>query len=550
MNRPTRVAARAFGLAMAALVCATCAASSAAAASPTAFYLPGVAAPEVSSGKSGLFVVPAGSPTTAPAFITSSAVALLGASVEFTIAGGELTEYNPYALMYLGKGSDGHYHIYGLPLTGTTVPKPVQIGSLSLTVSTDLCAFRQAQTNFAQPTTLFVLIKVPTTGGTCSGTDFVYEVVHYTDAVSKAPTVVDVATTQFFPIYNTADSAPGALGGLVMLNSATGDLLFYSSDAFTEPKTLVTGVASVADSGANLEIDSSGVDADFYGVTTTAGKQYLYRVSSAGVAVKEYSAAGALQFGAADESHLYLIDNVPSSDGKGTANFLEEPLAGGSLTRLFSLPYVSGVGLSLVGSSGSLLVYALNDFATGKATLNTLPVGVASSSAHQIGSFTGDLSAHMHAPTGVLGSSGSIIFVNLVSEGAKTITYASESLLPTGTVRQALEANSQFLTQGSATIGSVLQVRGITDTTGTYGGAKLYGVNISSADATPYTTTGGEDFVVPASYLLSVDPLSLVVGAGTLSSSKAGEDRDGLIFNLDTHVVVPVEIAGTNTEML
>jgi hypothetical protein len=541
--------ARVFGLAIAVLGAAAYATSSGAASS-TAFYLPGIASAVTSSGKTGLFVVPAGAPTTAPAFITTSAVTLLAASVQFSISGGELTEYNPYALMYLGKGSDGHYHIYGLPLTGTTVPKPVQIGNLSLTASTDLCSFRQAQTNFAEPTTLFLLIKIPKGAGTCSGTDFVFEVVHYTDAATTAPTVVDVTTTAFYPIYNTADSAPGPLGGMVMLDSATGDLLFYSSDAFTAPKTLVTGVSSVTDSGANLQIDSAGVDADFYGVLTTAGKQYLYRVSSTGTAVKEYSASGVLQFGAADQSHLYFIDDVTSSGGKGTDAFLEEPFAGGAVTRLLSLPYTAGVGVNLVGSSGTLLVFESDDLTTETATLSTLPVGVASTSAHQIGSFSGELTAHMHSPTGSLGSSESVIFANLASTSSKGISYSSESLLPVGTVKQALEADSQFLTQGGATSGSVFQVRGITDTTGTFGGAKLYGVNISTGDATVYTTTGGEDFVVPATYSLAVDPLSEVVGGGVLASSKSGDDWDGLIFNLDTHVIVLVKIADTNVEML
>jgi hypothetical protein len=540
-----RSAVRTFGM----LIAWACAAYATRSSAADSFYLPGVASAAVSTGKTGLFVVPASAPTTAPAFVTSTAVTLLGSSVQFVISGGELTEYNPYALMYLAEGTDGHYHVYGLALTGTTTPKPVQIGSLALTSSTDLCSFHQAQTNFAVPTTLFVLIKVPSAGGTCSGTTFEYMVVHYTDAATTAPTAVNVTTTQFYPIYNTADSAPGPLGGMVMLDPVDGDLLFYSSDAFTAPKTLLTGVSSVTDSGANLEIDSAGVDGDFFAVTTTAEKQFLYRVSSTGSAVKEYSAGGALEFGAADQSHLYFIDNVASS-GKGTATFWAEPFTGGTGTKLLSLPYINGVGFTLVGSSGTLLVYASNNFTSGTATLNTIPVAAESTSGHQIASFSGDMTAHMHAPTGSLGSSESVIFDHLSSKTSKGTAYASESLLPVGTVKQPLTASSQFLTQGSATTGAVFEVRGITDTTGTYGGAKLYGVDISSGDATIYTTTGGEDFTVPTSYLLTVAPLSLVVGSGTLSPSTVADHLEGVIFNLDTHVIVPVEIAGTNLEML
>ncbi len=549
MNKHIWIGARACGLAIAALLCAAYASSSTAAGSSTAFYIPGTAAPETSAGKTGLFVVPASAPTTAPAFITTSAVTVLTLSVQFSVASDVLTEYNPYALIYLGKGTDDKYHVYSLPLTGKTVPKPVQISNLSLAASTDLCSFREAQTNFAQPTTLFLLLQIPSAKGTCSGPDFVFEVIHYTDAASTAPKAVDVTTTQFSPIYITSVSGPGPLGGMVMLDSVTHDLLFYTSDAFTSPKTLVTGVSSVADSFANLQFETTPIDADFYGVTKTGGKQYLYRVNTSGDALDVYAAKGVLEFGATDESHLYFIDDV-SSVAKGTDTFFEEPLAGGAVTNLYSLAYTSGEGVTLVGSNGSLLVYASNDYLTDKATLSTLKVGVHSTSAHPIGSFTGYLTTHMYSPTGSVGSPDAVIFANTTIESAKGLSYASESLLPAGTVKQALEAHSQFLTQVAATAGYIFQVKGITDTAGGYGGAKLYGVSISTGATTPYTTTGGLDFVVPASYLLAVDPLSLVVGAGVMAASKTGDDREGLIYNGDTHVIVPVKIADTNAGML
>jgi hypothetical protein len=35
-----------------------------------------------------------------------------------------------------------------------------------------------------------------------------------------------------------------------------------------------------------------------------------------------------------------------------------------------------------------------------------------------------------------------------------------------------------------------------------------------------------------------------------MASSKAGIDREGLIYNLDSHVIVPVVLAATNVTML
>lgn len=565
MHKRIWVAARTYGLAMAALIFAVRAQTvtadtyatdesvaitdeTASAVIPsTAFYIPGTASPATSTGKTGLFVVPASAPTTAPAFITTSVVTVLGLAAQFSIAAGVVNEYSPYALIYLGKGTDSRYHVYGLPLTGTTVPKPVQISNLSLAASSDLCSFREGQTNLAQPTTLFLLLQVPSGKGTCSGPAFVFEVVHYTDAASTAPKVVNVTTTQFSAIYISSASVPGPLGGMVMLNGT--NLQFYTSDAFTSPKTLVTGVSAVEDS-----FTSTAVDADFYGVTKTGGKQYLYRVNTSGVAVDEYAASGVLQFGASDKSNVYFIDDVASiggayGGGGGTDTFVEEPVTGGVVTKMFSLPYTE-VGASLIGSNGSLLVYASSNLLTQSATLNTLPVGVHSASAHKIGSFTGFLSAHMYSPTGGVGSSNAVIFANITQEGAKGLTYSSESLLPAGTVKLALKAGSQFLTQVGVSAGYIFQVQGITDTAGGYGGAKLYGLNISTGVLTPYTTTGGSDIIVPATYIVGVSPLSLVVGAGLMASAKAGDDRVGLIYNSSTHVILPVKIANTNVGML
>ena len=524
----------------------------------TEFFLPGTATSTGTGGKTGLFVVPAGAPTAAPTFITTTAVKVLNISFQFaSVTSGSLGQYNPYALIYLGVGGDGKYHVYGLPLTGTTVPKPVQISNLSLSAIADLCNDTEAEANNTQPTTGFGLVEIPSSGTCTSGSSHVFEVIRYTDSPSTAPSVVNVTTTDFKPIYVTSGPAPGALAGMVMLDAAAKELLFYTSDAFTSPKTLVTGVIGVSSENVNYPGLFSGIDADFFAVTKTGGKQYLYRIDASGDAVSEYTAAGSLEFGidVVDKNNFYFIDDVTSGGISGTATFLQVPLSGGAVTNLYALAYSPlEISNTLIGSNGSLLVYASNSLPTQAGNLYTVPVGSHSATATHLGStFAGDVTGRLYGPTPGAGESNAVLFVNVLNEKlpAGTISYASESLLPNDTVKQGLKANSQFLLDtviSETSYGDLFQLQGITDTNGGSGGAKLYGVNIASGAATPYTTTGGGDYVVPTDHGMFVVPISSVIGVGDTVLIKSSH-TDGLVYNSTTHVIVTVSLPNADVVM-
>jgi hypothetical protein len=118
-------------------------------------------------------------------------------------------------------------------------------------------------------------------------------------------------------------------------------------------------------------------------------------------------------------------------------------------------------------------------------------------------------------------------------------------------VKQALKANSQFLLDtviSETSYGDLFQLQGITDTNGGSGGAKLYGVNIASGAATPYTTTGGGDYVVPTDHGMFVVPISSVIGVGDTVLIKSSH-TDGLVYNSTTHVIVTVSLPNTDVVM-
>jgi len=517
------------------------------------FYFPGTstAASGSSGGKTGLFVVPSLDPTAAPSFITTTAVTVLAASLTFSIASGQLAFYSPYALVYLGLGSDKKYHIYKLSLTGTSVPTPVQISNLSLAASTDLCSHSFAYNDLGEPNSIVLLIEVPANpiGGTCSTPAF--KLVTFSTPADAAPRPVPVTTTNMHPIYLTANNPPGALGGVVMLDTS-GNLLWYANFNFESPTTLLTGVQLLEDSGVSSAAQGfAGLNGEFFGVTKTGGKNYLYLIKApAGEAVNEYTANGQLQFGGvADQSNLYFIDN--NAEGTGIEAFLQEPLAGGAVTTLlnYHLGSTSSESDALLGSNGSLLVYSSNLYESNSSSLRTLPVGELSTSSHLLRTFTGSMEANLYGTH--TGPASRLIFANVIDYGTSSESYSSESMSPSGTVKQTLLANSQFLGRVSATSDSVFEVRGITEITGGgYGGGTVYSVNVGSGIATPFTTTGGGDFVVPAGTVLElVGALSSDIGGGGMQPTNGTGLQQGLIYNAATNVITPVSIANSNVIM-
>jgi hypothetical protein len=515
------------------------------------FWFPGSSTAANPSGKTGLFVVPSLNPTATPSFITTTAVTLLGASLTFSISSGQLAFYSPYALMYLAQGSDKKYHIYKLSLTGTGVPTPEQVSNLSLASSSDLCSNSFAYNDLGEPDSIVLLIEVPANpiGGSCSSPAF--KVVTYNTPATSPPRPVPVNTTNMHPIYLTSVTPPGALGGVVMLDDTTGNLLWYANFNFESPTTLLTGVQSLEDSAVSSSgLGFAGLNGEFFGIQIGGGLDYLYLISApSGKLVKEYTANGQLVFGGvADQSNFYFIDD--NAFNTGIETFLQEPLAGGAVTTLYNyhVGSTSGESDSLVGSNGSLLVYASNLYESNSASLRTLPVGVTSTSSHLLRSFTGSLIAELYGTH--TGPASRLIFANVIDYGVGTTSYSSESLSPSGTVKQLFTSDDYFLSRVSATSDSIFEVKGIVDTDGGYGGATLYGVNVGSGVATPFTTTGGVNFVVPNHSVIElVGALSSDIGGGGMQLTNGTGLRQGLIYNAASNTIYPISIANSHVTM-
>ena len=510
------------------------------------FFVPGLASPATSAGKLGLFVVPANAPTTAPAFVSKNQIRVLALTLQITLTStGALQSYSPYALVYLDKGTDGSYHVYSLALNNAgSLPKPVQVSSLKLAATAALCSESEAQTNLLQPTTLFLLLQTSGKDGVCGNADDVYEVVHFTDSATTAPKVVAVHTTQFATIYTTSGKTPGPLGGIVMLDAPTGHLDFYASNAFTSPKSLLSGITSYTDLYTNFRYQLTGNNADFFAVTANSGIESLYRITTTGAITDEYTAKGTIGSGASDASAVYFTDTVGKTRSE---TFWQEPLAGGPPLELFATTESADQSDSLVGSNGSLLVFSTSHSATTTATLNTLPLGKKSTTAHSIATFSGNLETQMLSPTNILGGADSVIFANVSKFGTMGIAYSSEAIKPSGSVVKALAPKSHFFGRVTPTSGSIFQAEGITDTNGGFGGAKVYSVSMTSGAATAYNVVGGGNFVVPTGYLLdALSPLSTTgVGAGNESPLVAGKYSEGLIYNATLGVIYPISLAST-----
>jgi hypothetical protein len=515
-----------------------------------------------SGGQSGVFVIPSSSLASTPAFVSTSPASLfLGYGETITLSGSNaITGYSPGTYMYAAVDSSNNLHVYGMNLTSTSTPTPTQIGTLSLplaagaAVNTVICDSRQASTNLLTASTVFVVLHIAGTGG-CNTTGDVWEVVHYTDSSTTAPTVVAIKGTGFTPLYN----ASGALTGLELFDSASGNLYLYANDSFTSPTTLVAGVTA-----ASIVLNSEAVNggASFAGnvlflSVTTASGNYLYRLPfGATTATKEYTATGTLTgIGVGDGTNVYFNDTV--SGATSTTTLWAEPLSGGTNTELYTVSYPATVSYDLLGANTSVLVFYSTTISGSSmsSTLLSVPVTTLSSSPTTIGGpYTGSIysSSSFLEPTTDGEPSTDLVFVNVVdiSTGGSgtTFSYSSEVVSPAGTVMKALTSNSVFLYDAASYLsGSAVQVTGITDTAGGYGGGTLNAVNLGTLVSTALTTTGGAAYTLPAGFDPGFVQIANTIGAGVLAPiSGSGAATMGGAFDLSKDLIVPISMTNTN----
>ena len=541
--------------------------------SSPSFYLPFVATSS-NGGETGLFVVPSDNLAATPVFVTQTpssaqSMAVLALSKELAPNNSNVvTSSSPYALLYTATGSDGNAHVYALNLSDVAVaPAATQVSSLSLSSVADICSILgSAQTEVSDPTTLFVVLHTNAGGqSNCGSGGDVYQVIHYADSATTAPTVVDITTSMpalgasappygLVPLYQTS----GALGGMVLLNSTTGDLDFYSDDTFTNPTVLAAGVTSWSDIVDDSAVDNTGgvgATTAFLSVTTSNGTS-LWRVTSSGTASTIYSASGSLQ-GVADQSNVYFTDTVLLSGQK----IYQEAISGGTPAELYGTT-VSGLTIPpqyrLVGSNGTVLVLTTSTLSTsGNAAMlvATLPVGTPATPTNIAGPFSGIMTAALCPATfGDVTSDDLLLNVTLgASNGSTaTTTYSTEVLTPAGAVKQAILTDSTFaLLPGCGNgFGSVLQISGITDTGGGYGGGTVSALNLSSFSTTPLSTTSGNgSYTIPSGDTLSVAFLSDTIGLGAVFP-QAGRVAGGIGVDLSKDLIVPVSVPYSDVTFL
>jgi hypothetical protein len=563
----------------------------AAAASPD-FWIPYAAAPVsgTKGGKTGLFVIASnavgGSTAPAPAWITESAPTVLGAAFAGFVSGSTPpASATPATMIYAATGSDGNQHLYGLDLANAsgsaTAPKPVQITSLSVPSSQTLCTGGQLQTTLTTPTTLAVVVYVatpetgakPGTDGYCTGVpNGKYYLVKYEESDTTAPTVIDIpgGTSTYPALMNDGNFDPlnvnnGNLGGLLYWDSATQDENLYLDTNFTDAETLLHDIAgppvacveapAVANGARNYLGGSSLATAN----TSDGFKSYQFVASGEIFEFYDGLAAGCIT----DPDNLYFIG---TRNGSSTSSLYKAPLTSitSPKTLLASFTSTESEGYSLIGANGSVVVfqkYSVSSAGAISTTVQTVPVDVTSSKATSIGGpYSGALMTGFLAPAGG-GSITGLDWLLLTNRNETTssstvkVTYTSEALDPNGSgsvmtppADTVFESFGVFSTELG---GNVLEITGITDTDGGFGGASLDLVAVGAATApVKLTLSGGSAYKVPAGYEIGVNGFfGTNIAAGGLFSLK-GAPAMAVALDVSKHILVPFSFTNTNVAPL
>jgi hypothetical protein len=520
------------------------------------------------------------SPAPTPSFVTTAEPTLLGGA--FAIVGTltNPTYATPALLVYSAEGTDGKLHVYGLnlanPSNSSTPPKPVQITNLAVPTTQAICAAGQSQSNLTVPTTLSVVIHVatpqagshPGDEGYCAGVPTgTYYLAAYTASATTAPTILKIpgGTATESAIENDGafiplNMASGLLGGIIYWDSVTLAENFYSTPAGfnTGPtKVPLTGIKGTPLPCIGVYAASNGVlsslGGDYLAATNTAKGFASYAFTPTGAA-DEFFAGQASQC-ITDATHLFFIG---TASGGTTAAIYEE--ASSSLTApLTLLPGVTSSSTSqynLIGSNTAVVVIDKSTFAlTGESiNIETVPVGVKSTSAKTIGGpYAGYLwTAFLAAPTGQPAIDDQL-FVSVsnetVSGTTPKVSYSSQLLSPsTGSILKP-PANTVWQSFGSLTNeleGGVLEITGITDTNGGFGGASLNLWPVGGTSGMAITLTGGASYKVPANYWLFLGGFyGTPMAEGELISVKT-QASSGAAFNASKRVIVPISFTNTN----
>lgn len=513
------------------------------------FWMPYTATPVpgTTGGANGLFVMPTNNLESSPVpqFITTATPHLLGLAFTFS-TGSTPVIATPTLMIYAAAGADGNTHVYGLKIDDTsTLPTPTQISSLSLSPTQQICGFSQAQTSLADPTTVFTVLDV--SPGLCGSGGDVFEVVHYLDSPSTAPTIVPINTTLIYTLYQH-----GSLAGLILFDSAAESLNLYADSTFTSPVQLITGAPIAA--GLRLASLNDGTTfggtVAYFNMTTAAGPA-LYRIDSSSLTLTQVHQGIIGATAVPDRNNLYFTDVTSST----TTVFYQVPLTGGTPMVLYHGAYNAGLSTYLLlGSDDSVLAFQFETTIGSPAGTTTdffytIPLGVTSTSTTTIGGpYVGNVNGFVAAPP-ASSPVGSVIFVTILNRlnPSQTSPYSSVALPFSGTTNTTPLANSAYPTLSP---NAVVQITGITDMGGGQGGGTMSQINLSTLQGTPVTTTGGGPYVVPAGYV----PGLILLGSNTMpgnlvpfpGDTPSGSPQIGIIGDLSKNFVFSISLTNTS----
>jgi hypothetical protein len=545
----------------------------------SAYWIPYSATPVPQAtppGSNGLFIIPSDKLASAPAptFVTTDNTHLLGIGTQISTKNGMAT-YSPQLMMYADTTSAGTTKIFGLTLAGTSsVPTPAQISNLALPSSQQICEIgASSETDVTQPTTLFVVIEVgtPTQCNSGGGT---FEVVHYLDSATTAPVVVSINTTGIQSVYQN-----GKLNGLLLYDSSAQAFDLYKDDTFTSPTQLITGLSGTSYVPGVLDEATLSTPELFFSVTTTTGATLLYRIDGATLAATQIQniMTGSIDVSSPqDDTNLYYQVLTPGTGSTITATFYQVALVGGTPKLLYTAPayLANGTAITnyrLIGSNDSVVAFQFSsepitktgpDPTKATATLYSVPVGVNTATPTTLATYPAGNQlqlAFLAVPTGG-GLSSSVLFATV--QNAKgtlppfTYAFSAVSIPLNGGTAPPPIANSVY---GALAIisnrltDSVWQVTGITDTDGGFGGGTANVVTVSNLTDTPFTTTGGGDYVFSAGFsggLFGISSNNIAIGAfnnsAAISAGKTTTLQEiGVAADLSTDFLD--QIALTNT---
>ena len=332
---------------------------------------------------------------------------------------------------------------------------------------------------------------------------------------------------------------------------------------------MLTGLSGTAYVTGVLDAATLSIPELFFTVTTTGSVNYLYRIDGATLATTQIQdlMTGSIDYSTPqDDTNLYY--QVVTGTTTITATFYQVALVGGTPKLLYTAPtYTSTAATSyrLIGSNDSVVVFQYtsgSDPTKATAALYTVPVGTTTATPTTLATYTTGNSLYvtfLAVPSG----GGPFQQRAVRDRGARygnvpapDVAYSAVTIPLNGGTPPAPIANSVYgaLAIISNRLGdSVWQVTGITDTDGGYGGGTANSVNVGTLADTPFTTTGGGNYVFSAGFLGAFSAISSNnIAVGDIENEPAvilggALQVDGVAADLSKNFLYPIVL--TNTEI-